>query len=158
LDLKHAALKEEAAAFVTLTKDGQLRGCIGYLEAVQPLGVTVQRMAVAAALHDTRFRPVQPEEVKDIHIEISVLSPMVPCEDVNEIEVGRHGLVIEQGRARGVLLPQVPTDYGWDRGTYLKQICRKAGLPPHAWKESDTRLWTFEAEVFGEHQAKTGKH
>ena len=107
---------------------------------------------MAAALHDTRFRPVQPEEVKDIHIEISVLSPMVPCEDINEIEVGRHGLVIEQGRARGVLLPQVPTDYGWSRDTYLKQICRKAGLPPDAWKEGDTRLWTFEAEVFGEPQ------
>ena len=147
---EHPALAESRGVFVTLTRDGRLRGCIGSLVALTPLGVGVQQMARKAALQDPRFRPVKPEEVEKLHIEISVLTPLRPLEDVMKVEVGRHGLLIAQGSASGVLLPQVPVELGWDRRTFLEQVCRKAGLPTTAYLDDDTRLWTFEAQVFGE--------
>jgi len=142
-------LLQERGAFVTLKKRGQLRGCIGYLTAEGPLYLTVQRAAIAAATGDPRFPPVTPEELGDIEIEISVLSPIEPIEDVNQIEVGRHGLIIVKDRHQGVLLPQVATEEGWNREEFLRAVCRKAGLPEDAWKEG-AKLYVFTAEVFGE--------
>ena len=153
LDIRCAELNETGAAFVTLKRKGRLRGCIGCLPPGQmPLGLTVQQMARSATLKDPRFRPVQPEELREIEIEISVLTPLQPLDNVEKIEIGRHGLWIRKGYASGVLLPQVPVEQGWDRQTYLERICLKAGLPTDAWKAPDTRLWTFEAIVFGEHE------
>ena len=147
---RHPALTEWRPAFVTLTVQGQLRGCIGCVRTTQPLDLTVQQMARSAALEDPRFPPLSPEETERVRIEISVLGPLQPLNDVSKIEIGRHGLMIRQGRASGLLLPQVPLGLGWDHRTFLEQVCLKANLPAGAWKEHDTRLWTFEAEVFGE--------
>jgi AmmeMemoRadiSam system protein A len=136
------------AAFVTLKKNGRLRGCIGYTEAVAPLYRVVQECAVAAATEDPRFPPVSPGELPSLRIEISVLTPLFPILP-EEVEVGRHGLMVAQGRMRGLLLPQVPVEQGWDRETFLDQACVKAGLPASAWRRGAT-LRAFTAEVFGE--------
>jgi AmmeMemoRadiSam system protein A len=141
-------LAAPGAAFVTLTKNGRLRGCIGYTEAVAPLFKVVQECAVAAATEDPRFPPVSPKELPSLHVEISVLTPLFPIRP-EEVEVGRHGLMVAQGRMRGLLLPQVPVELGWDRETFLDQTCMKAGLPPSAWRHGAT-LRAFTAEVFGE--------
>jgi AmmeMemoRadiSam system protein A len=141
-------LAASGAAFVTITKNGRLRGCIGYTEAVAPLFKVVQECAVAAATEDPRFPPVSPEELPSLRIEISVLTPLFPILPA-EVEVGRHGLMVEQGRCRGLLLPQVPVEWGWDRETFLDQACVKAGLPPSAWRHGAT-LRAFTAEVFVE--------
>jgi len=145
-------LLKPRGAFVTLKKAGQLRGCIGYIEPRVPLIEAVADNARSAALHDPRFTPVTPTELPDISIEISALTPLEPVADVKEIEVGRHGLAISRGPYRGLLLPQVPTEWGWDREEFLQQTCRKAGLPPEAWREQGTELLRFEAEVFSEEQ------
>ncbi len=147
---KSEALRQPKAVFVTLKKKGELRGCIGQIEAVEPLYKAVQHMAIEAATRDPRFYPVRPEELKDIEIEISVLTPFKKVEDVKEIEIGKHGLYIRKGIFSGLLLPQVAVEWGWDRETFLEQVCRKAGLPPDAWKEKDAELFCFEAEVFSE--------
>jgi len=144
-------LAAPGAAFVTLTKNGRLRGCIGYTEAVAPLFRVVQECAVAAATEDPRFPPVSPRELPSLRIEISVLTPLFPIRP-EEVEVGRHGLMVAQGRMRGLLLPQVPVEWGWDRETFLDQACVKAGLPPSAWRHGAT-LQAFIAEVFGEREA-----
>jgi len=141
-------LAAPGTAFVTLTKKGRLRGCIGYTEAVAPLFKVVQECAVAAATEDPRFPPVSSNELPSLRIEISVLTPLVPIRP-EEVEVGRHGLMVSQGRMRGLLLPQVPGEWGWDRETFLDQACVKAGLPPSAWRHGAT-LRAFTAEVFGE--------
>ena len=141
-------LAAPGAAFVTLTKNGRLRGCIGYTEAVAPLFKVVQECAVAAATEDPRFPPVSPMELPSLRVEISVLTPLVPIRP-EEVEIGRHGLMVSQGRMRGLLLPQVPVEWGWDRETFLDQTCVKAGLPPSAWRHGAT-LRAFTAEVFGE--------
>ncbi len=141
-------LAEPGAAFVTLTKGGRLRGCIGYTEAASPLYRTVQECAVAAATEDPRFPPVESAEVDALKIEISVLTPLIPVR-AEEIEVGVHGLMIRKGLRRGLLLPQVAAEYGWDRQAFLSQTCRKAGLPPDEW-EKGAELFSFTAEVFGE--------
>jgi len=145
-------LAAPGAAFVTLTKNGRLRGCIGYTEAVAPLFKVVQECAVAAATEDPRFPPVSPMELPSLRVEISVLTPMFPIRP-EEVEVGRHGLMVSQGRMRGLLLPQVPVEWGWDRETFLDQTCVKAGLPPSAWRHGAT-LRAFTAEVFGEQGGK----
>jgi len=138
-------------AFVTLhTKEGALRGCIGLIEARLPLIETIYEMAIAAATQDPRFPPVSCAEVPHLHIEISVLSLPREIQDINEIEVGRHGLIISRGGRRGLLLPQVATEYNWDREEFLQHTCMKAGLPPEAWRDSGTKIECFEAEVFGE--------
>ena len=146
-------LAAPGAAFVTLTKNGRLRGCIGYTEAVAPLFKVVQECAVAAATEDPRFPPVSPVELPSLRIEISVLTPMFPIRP-EEVEVGRHGLMVAQGRMRGLLLPQVPVEWGWDRETFLDQTCVKAGLPPSAWRHGAT-LRAFTAEVFSEEKKAT---
>ncbi len=143
-------LSAPGAAFVTLTKNGRLRGCIGYTEAVAPLFKVVQECAVAAATEDPRFPPVSSNELPSLRIEISVLTPLVPILP-EEVEVGRHGLMVSQGGMRGLLLPQVPVEWGWDRETFLDQTCVKAGLPPSAWRHGAT-LRSFTAEVFGEEE------
>ncbi len=143
-------LLEPRGAFVTLKKAGQLRGCIGYIEPRVSLIEAVADNAQSAALRDPRFTPVTSEELPDISIEISALTPLEPVADVEEIEIGRHGLVISQGPYRGLLLPQVPVEWGWDREEFLEHTCLKAGLPPEAWRQDDTELLCFEAEVFSQ--------
>jgi AmmeMemoRadiSam system protein A len=147
-------LEECRGAFVSLHRRGQLRGCIGYIEAVKPLLQTVMEMAPAAAFKDPRFRPLQADELADLEIEISVLTPMRLVKSPDEIEVGQHGLYIVKGLNRGLLLPQVATQYHWDRQTFLEQTCTKAGLPSHAWKDSDTQIFIFRAEIFTDHPPK----
>jgi len=136
--------------FVTLKKSGRLRGCIGYPYPVTPLYRAVQENALNAAFRDPRFGPVKKDELKDISIEISVLTLPVAVESVDEILVGTHGLIIENSGRKGLLLPQVPVEYNWDRTTFLEQTCRKAGLPADAWQWKDTKIWRFEAVVFSE--------
>ena len=141
---------EEAGAFVTLHKKGQLRGCIGNMVGHGPLVKTIQQMAIASATSDPRFSSVRLEEAKDMDIEISVLSPMKKITDVNEIQVGVHGIMMSKGFRHGVLLPQVATEQGWDRDRFLMHNCYKAGLPPDAWKDPKTTIEIFSAEVFKE--------
>lgn len=141
-------LSAPGAAFVTLLQEGRLRGCIGYTEAKVPLYRTVQECAVAAATEDPRFPPVGSSDVDSIRIEISVLTPLVPaCPE--EIEVGVHGVMVRKGGRRGLLLPQVATECGWNRGEFLSHVCRKAGLPSDGWR-TGAELYCFTAEVFGE--------
>lgn len=141
-------LAEKRGAFTTLHLHGQLRGCVGYVFPVRSLARTVAETAVAAALHDTRFLPLSLEEAREIDIEISVLSPLQPIV-AEDVEVGKHGLVVTLGGRRGLLLPQVPLEYGWDRETFLAETCHKAGLPGDAWEHGAT-LEAFTAEVFSE--------
>ena len=141
-------LTEKRGAFTTLHLHGQLRGCVGYVFPVRSLARTIAETAVAAALHDTRFLPLSPEEAREIDIEISVLSPLQPIAP-EDVEVGRHGLVITLGGRRGLLLPQVPLEYGWEREAFLSETCHKAGLPGDAWEHGAT-LEAFTAEVFSE--------
>lgn len=143
-------LKELCGAFVTLKKHGQLRGCIGYVQGIKPLYQTVSEMAIAASTQDPRFRPVQPQELKDIKIEITALTPLERISDPNTIEVGKHGILIKQGWYQGLLLPQVATEEGWDRETFLANTCLKAGLPPDAWKAPNTEIYVFSGQVFDE--------
>lgn len=143
-------LLERKGAFVTLHKEGDLRGCIGQLDPDRELFKVVQHCTLSAAFADPRFPPVQPEEVDGLHIEISVLTPFRRVENIEEISVGRHGLYIVQDHFRGLLLPQVAREYGWDRQTFLEQTCYKAGLNESAWKDPRTILYIFEAEVFSE--------
>jgi AmmeMemoRadiSam system protein B/AmmeMemoRadiSam system protein A len=144
-------LKENRGAFVTIKEHGQLRGCIGYIEAIKPLYITIQEMAEAAALHDPRFPPVSPEELDELEIEISVLTPLRKIKDINEIEVGKHGIVLKKGYQQGVFLPQVATEQGWDRITFLEEICYKTGIyDKNCWKDEDAEIYIYSADVFGE--------
>ncbi len=141
-------LSEPCGAFVTLHTGSRLRGCIGYVEAHKPLLTTVRECAMAAALRDPRFEPVTPGEVAALRLEISVLSPL---EDVapEQIEIGRHGLVVSRGFQRGLLLPQVAVEWKWDRERFLSETCQKAGMPPDAWRYG-ARIQAFTAQVFEE--------
>lgn len=133
-------------AFVTLHRHGALRGCIGRLTAREPLAEVVREMAVAASQEDPRFPPVGPEELDGIDVEISVLT--IPAPSSPEAVVpGRHGVIVQRGTRQGVLLPQVAVEYGWDRETFLGHTCRKAGLPPQAWREAGTEILVFEAQI-----------
>lgn len=144
-------LQEPRGLFVTLhTPIGALRGCIGYIEPVDTLYKSVIAMAKASAFQDPRFAPVTKEEFASLEIEITVLSPLRRIARVNEIEVGRHGLVATKGRARGLLLPQVPVEQGWDRDAFVSHTCMKAGLPPDAWKDGSVTFEVFEGEAFNE--------
>ena len=140
---------QPGAAFVTIHRHGDLRGCIGHIESNEPLGRVVARCAVAACSSDPRFPSVTAGELVDLDLELSLLGPLEAVAGVAEIEVGTHGLVIEQGWRRGLLLPQVATEWKWDRETFLAHTCHKAGLPVDAWKKG-AKIWRFEAEVFGE--------
>lgn len=144
------ALAEPLGAFVTLRRrDGELRGCIGRMVSDEPLAETVAAMAAAAATEDGRFEPVTAAELPSIVVEISVLGPMRPIR-TGDVEVGVHGLMVRCGSRRGVLLPQVPLEYGWDRETFLAHTCRKAGLPADAWRRPECEWLAFTATVFGE--------
>ena len=145
----YVALERERGAFVTLHRRGELRGCIGIFESNKPLFETVSEMAGSAAFNDPRFSPVEADEMDEIDFEISVLSPLREIKDVSEIEVGTHGIHITKGANRGVLLPQVATEQGWDLETFLAQTCLKAGLPADEWRRG-VKIEIFSAEVFGE--------
>ena len=142
-------LRRESGGFVTLKKHGELRGCIGYIEPLKPLYLTVAEMAVSAGTGDPRFYPVGEDELADVRIEISVLSPLKEVSGPEAIEVGRDGIYIVKDYRSGVLLPQVATEYGWDNQTFLEQTCLKAGLPTDAWRKN-AKIYTFSAEIFGE--------
>jgi AmmeMemoRadiSam system protein A len=141
-------LKEEYGVFVTLKINGMLRGCIGYVEGIKPLQEAVTDMAISAAFKDPRFSPITKSELNDLQVEISVMSPLEEIRTPDEIVIGTHGLVIEKGVNRGLLLPQVATEYNWDRMTFLGHTCLKAGLPKDAWKDKETKILVFAANVF----------
>jgi AmmeMemoRadiSam system protein A len=143
-------LREPRGAFTTLHREGSLRGCIGYVIAQHPLAETVAQTAAAAALEDPRFTAVTAGELEGLDIEISVMSPLFSIRP-EEVVVGRHGLLISYGPSRGLLLPQVATEYGWDADTFLSQTCYKAGLPPDAWQRG-AKIEAFTAEVFGDQE------
>ena len=148
-ETENSELLNQYGAFVSLHKGGNLRGCIGYVTSEKPLHRTIIEAAVSAALNDPRFPPVQAAELDSIEIEISVLTHPQTVEDVSEIVPGRDGLIISDGHHRGLLLPQVATEYNWDRDTFLSHTCLKAGLPQDAWKSGVT-IERFEAQVFNE--------
>lgn len=144
------ALCTPCGAFVTLREHGKLRGCIGYITSDRSLTETVHDVAVSSAFEDPRFPPLRAMELERVRIEISVLSPFKRITDANEIEVGIHGIMIRRGGRSGLLLPQVATEQGWDRETFLTHTCYKAGLPGDAWMLPDTKLEIFSALVFSE--------
>lgn len=152
-----AELRAPAGAFVSLHRraDGALRGCIGCVEARSAVGESVARAAYDAALHDPRFPPVTPDETEALVVDVSVLEPPSPIAP-GEVVVGRHGLIVERQGRRGLLLPQVPVEWGWDREAFLDQVCVKAGLPKSAWRSADATLLGFEATVFGEEPSPKG--
>lgn len=152
-DQLDAELTRPSGCFVTLHADGELRGCIGSIQPIAPLYEAVSSSAINAAFRDPRFFPLRKDELPAIDLEISVMSPIEPVADPSEIQVGRDGLIIRRGHAAGLLLPQVATEYGWDRETFLRQTCVKAGLPSDAWRAPGTRIERFSAEVFGEQTA-----
>lgn len=140
-------LLQKCGAFVTLTKQGQLRGCIGFIEPVLPLNQAVIQASVYAACRDTRFLPVTPDELDDLKVEVSVLSPLRKIVNPNSVMVGIHGLVIEKNGKRGLLLPQVAVEHNWTREMFLERTCLKAGLPKNAWR-AGAEIFVFEAIVF----------
>jgi len=143
-------LNQRNGCFVTIKQDGQLRGCIGNFQSELPLFKEVAQMAQASAAKDPRFYPLKENDLNNFTLEISVLSPLQKIEDIEEIEVGKHGIYIEKSFYRGVLLPQVAMEHNWDRLAFLKQTCIKAGLPTDAWKTDDADIYVFSAQVFGE--------
>jgi hypothetical protein len=143
------ALDDPHGAFVTIHCHGDLRGCLGRLDPDEPLADTVAQLAASVSDSDPRFSPVQPAELGGIEVEISVLTPERAVTSIADIEVGRHGLIVEQGGRRGLLLPQVATEYGWDAETFVSHTCLKAGLPADAWRRG-ARVLVFEAQVFGD--------
>jgi AmmeMemoRadiSam system protein A len=150
------ALRQPGGAFVTLHRRGRLRGCVGQLPSKEPLVEVVAHCAKAAALEDPRFKPVRADEIAEIEIELSILSGL---EDVTlgRIEAGKHGLVVSRGWQRGVLLPQVATEFKWQAARFLEETCVKAGLEREAWKDPQTRIQAFTAEVFSESILQPGE-
>ncbi len=143
-------LKKKCGAFVTLHKQERLRGCIGFVVGSKPLFKTVEEAARSSAFNDPRFPPLEAHELKEIHIEVSALSPPRPVHSIDEIKVGVHGIIMKNGFYSGLLLPQVATEYGWDRETFLKHTCYKAGLPGDCWRDGETKIEVFSAVVFAE--------
>jgi hypothetical protein len=146
------ALNRELGAFVTLRIAGDLRGCIGYTAPIKPLYLTVRDTATFAALRDPRFSPVSVLELPRLEYEVSVLSPLRRVQDVEQIKVGEHGLLMKNGDNEGLLLPQVPVEEKWGRITFLEHTCAKAGMRKDCWKEEDTDIFSFTAVVFGDHK------
>jgi AmmeMemoRadiSam system protein A len=144
------AFPEASGAFVTLKREGRLRGCIGTLNCRRPLAEEIARVAVSAAREDPRFEPLRVSELDDLDVEVSILGPLETIDPFDEhaFEIGSHGLVVEQGRRRGLLLPQVATEWGWNREMFLSQACVKAGLAPDAWRRG-AKVYRFAGEVFG---------
>ena len=147
-EIPESPLTKPRGVFTTLYRRRELRGCVGYVFPVTPLYRGVVETAQAAALEDSRFRPIRPDELPELQVSLSILSALSPIE-AERIEVGRHGLLVSMGGHRGLLLPQVPLEHGWDRSNFLQQTCQKAGLPPDAWAKG-ARLQAFTAEVFGD--------
>ena len=148
-EIKSAPLKTPSGVFVTIHKNGELRGCIGYSEPIKPLWEAVRDTAISAAVNDPHSEPVDKSELPELEIEISVLSPLKKNLSPEKIEVGKLGLLIKKGFYTGLLLPQVPVELGWDREEFLRQTCLKAGLPPDEW-EKEAEIYTFEADIFSE--------
>jgi uncharacterized protein len=144
------SLNQRNGCFVTIKQDGQLRGCIGNFQSQRPLFKEVAEMAVSSATKDPRFYPLKIEDLDNFTLEISVLSPLNKIENIEDIEVGQHGIYLEKGFYRGVLLPQVAVEHDWDRLTFLKQTCIKAGLPTNAWQDEDAEIYIFSAQIFSE--------
>ena len=142
-------LNLESGCFVTIKQHGQLRGCIGNFVSDQPLYRLVQEMAVSAATRDPRFYPMKQQDLQAFELEISVLSPLERISSIDDIRVGTHGIYLVKNGSRGVLLPQVATEYGWNRETFLRHTCLKAGLPENAWQK-ECEIYIFSALVFGE--------
>ncbi|HCV42366.1 MAG TPA: hypothetical protein DGH68_02695 [Bacteroidetes bacterium] len=143
-------------AFVTIRIDRELRGCIGYMESLLPLAEVVSEVAARAALDDPRFPALTPSELEQATLEISVLSPMRRIYNKAEVQVGTHGLMLELGFSKGVLLPQVATEYGWNAEEFLEAVCRKSGLHRLAWREPDAKISVFSAEVIDEEEVFRG--
>ncbi|MCB1153327.1 AmmeMemoRadiSam system protein A [bacterium] len=143
-------LNAPAAAFVTLHRDGELRGCVGSVESDEPLWMNVREMAIAAATRDTRFEPLWPGELEACDLEISVMTPLTRVTSPDEIVPGEHGILLRRGYQRGLLLPQVAAKYGWDAREFLRQTCRKAGMEDDAWRDPATEIDVFSAVVFSE--------
>lgn len=155
LKIDDPCLKEKRGVFVTLHKEGKLRGCIGYIEPVKPLYIAVREMAINSATEDPRFPPVNYNELKDIEIEISVLTLPKRVKSIDEIVLGRDGVIVKRGFNQGVFLPQVAEETGWTKEEFLSYLClHKAGLPPDAWKDPKTEIYIFQAEVFSEKEFK----
>lgn len=144
------ALNSRSGCFITIKQNNQLRGCIGNFQSELPLFREVAEMAVASATKDPRFYPLQEKDLNNYALEISVLSPLHKIEQIEEIEVGNHGIYLEKSFHRGVLLPQVASEHGWDRETFLRQTCVKAGLPTNAWQADDAEIYIFSAQIFNE--------
>jgi len=138
-----------SGCFVTIKQHGQLRGCIGNFVSDKPLYRLVQEMAVSAATRDPRFYPMKQQDLQAFELEISVLSPLERISSIDDIRVGTHGIYLVKNGSRGVLLPQVATEYGWNRETFLRHTCLKAGLPENAWQK-ECEIYIFSALVFGE--------
>jgi uncharacterized protein (TIGR00296 family) len=156
VELNDDFLDEKRGVFVTLTKNGELRGCIGFPEPVFPLGEGIRKAAVSAAFGDPRFPPVSEDELKDIKVEVSVLTlpeeitVADPQDYLEFIRIGRDGLIIEMDGQSGLFLPQVPLEWNWDVNEYLEQLCLKAGLSPESWASPDAKLYKFESQIFSE--------
>jgi AmmeMemoRadiSam system protein A len=146
-------MESPCGAFVTLEKHEDLRGCIGLIEGERPLYEAIQEMAVSAAIYDPRFPPVMLSELPELHLEISVLTPLKEIESLKEVEIGKHGVYITKGMNRGLLLPQVATDHNWGLEEFLRNTCYKAGLNPDAWKrhrrDPEMHIYIFSAQIFG---------
>lgn len=149
IETASAGLNLQSGCFVTIKQKGQLRGCIGNFISDQPLYKLVQEMAVSAATRDPRFYPMKSHDLDNFEIDISVLSPLERISSIDQIQVGTHGIYIVKGSYRGVLLPQVASEYGWNRDQFLRHTCIKAGLPEDAWS-GDCDIYIFSAQVFGE--------
>ncbi|MFQ6675515.1 MAG: AmmeMemoRadiSam system protein A [Fidelibacterota bacterium] len=149
-DLTDPVFEEPHGLFVTIHRDDELRGCVGRVDPLTVLREEIPDLALAAATRDPRFYPVTPQEVETVRIEISLLTPPEEVRDVSEIQVGTHGIIVERNGAKGLLLPQVAVEEGWDRNTFLAHACLKAAQPPEAWKDPETRIYRFTAEVFSE--------
>lgn len=149
-------LAETGSCFVTLKEAGELRGCIGNIEAFEPLGENLLRNAINASQSDPRFPPLEAEELPFILIELSILTPASPIASAEEFRIGQDGIILRLGGCGAVFLPQVAPEQHWDRETTLRYLSRKAGLPEDAWRRPEARLFTFQAEVFGEEECGTG--
>lgn len=144
---ENSSLNSELGAFVTFTKAGQLRGCIGQLIGRGPLYQSVAQMTMAAAFNDSRFPPVHSEEMDELEWEISVMGPITPCSDPKKIKIGTHGLLIQKDNHQGLLLPQVASSRNWTPEVFLENLCRKAGLESDDWQESDAQIYWFECVI-----------
>lgn len=149
-DFPDEIFKEETGAFVTIHLNGKLRGCIGYIQGVKPIPETVIEVSLSSAFKDPRFIPLSEKEYRNIEIEISIMSPIEHVADIDDIVVGRDGLIISKGHNRGLLLPQVPVEQGWDKAEFLTHTCLKGGLQGDSWKKEGVKIEKFSAQVFSE--------